>query len=297
MHIKSNIEHNVIDVVILAVCPLLLVLTNAMSAVYYVLATAFCFMISAVVCLLLNKFLSKTVKVFVTVVLSTFLITVFNYFVSEYQFLGLKSSDENYYAILSTIVLSIDIYYIDSKAAVNNFFMRILNSIFVFALVSFVYVVVKEFLSFGTIFDWKPFAYAGYEFFESITFSFILIAILCAVFEILFRSISSYKQSKSMAYAKLLKQVRNERVFQYDTLRRQKLLASDVEYKHVGSDEYEDIRDKENKNETLSDLVDEEEPVHDDSENVIKKRKSKLKVSKETKVQQIFDKERKGGRK
>ena len=41
MHIKSNIEHNVIDVVILAVCPLLLVLTSAKDAVYYICTTLY----------------------------------------------------------------------------------------------------------------------------------------------------------------------------------------------------------------------------------------------------------------
>ena len=36
MHIKSNIEHNVIDVVILAICPLILIMDNASSALYYI---------------------------------------------------------------------------------------------------------------------------------------------------------------------------------------------------------------------------------------------------------------------
>lgn len=299
MHIKSNIEHNVIDVVILAICPLILIMDNAASAIYYIFATAFCFIISAVICLILNKFLSKTMKVFITAVLSTFLITIFNYFIQEYSFLGLSASDQNYYAILSTIVMSIDIYYIDIKAAVNNYFVRVLNSILIYAIVSIVFVSVKEFLAFGTLFNWKPFAYSGYQFFETVTFSFIWLALLCAVSEIIFRKISKYLEQKNMAYAKLLKQVKNERVFQYDSLRRQKLLASEVEIKYVDNEEFEEIVEKDNKNESLAELDDseKEEEEQTDKSSTIKKKKSRLKVSKETKVQQVFDKEKKEGKK
>ena len=298
MHIKSNIEHNVIDVVILAICPLILIMDNATSALYYICATAFCFVISAIICLMLNKFLSKTMKVFITAVLSTFLITIFNYLIQEYSILRLSASDQNYYAILSTIVMSIDIYYIDIKAAVNNYFVRVLNSILIYAIISLIFVVVKEFLSFGTVFNWKPFAYSGYAFFETVTFSFIWLALLCAVSEIVFRKISKYLEQKNMAYAKLLKQVKNERVFQYDSLRRQKLLASEVEIKYVDNEEFEEIVDKDNKNESLAELDEsnKEEDSQADKTSTIKK-KSRLKVSKETKVQQVFDKEKKEGKK
>ena len=299
MHIKSNIEHNVVDVVILAICPLILVMDTVDAALYYIAATALCFILSAIVCLALNKYLSKIMKVFITAVLSTFLITIFNYLIAEYDLLGLTSSDKNYYAVLSTIVMSIDIYYIDNKAAVNHYFARVLNSVFVFAIITLVYVVIKEFLSFGTVFDHKLFKFAGYDFFRTITFSFILMAFLCAVSAALFRAISKYMQNKQMAYAKLLKQVKNERIFQYDSLRRQKLLTSEVEIKYIDDEELEVIRDKDNKNESLAELVDDkgESEEIDGHTTEIKKSKSKLKVSKETKVQQIFDRNKKGGKK
>lgn len=298
MHIKSNIEHNVIDVVILAICPLILIMNNLNSALYYIFATAFCFIISAVICLMLNKFLSKTMKVFITAVLSTFLITLFNYFIQEHGFLGITASDNNYYAVLSTIVMSIDIYYIDTKASVNNYFLRVLNSIFIFAIVSIVFVAVKEFLSFGTLFNWKPFKYSGYAFFETVTFSFIWLAFVCAISEIVFRAISKHLEQKSMAYAKLLKRVKSERVFQYDSLRRQKLLSSEVEIKYVGDDEFKNIIDKDNRNESFSELKNDDKSVAPEKrKSIIKRKKSKLKVSKETKVQHIFDQEKKGGKK
>ena len=293
MHIKSNIEHNVIDVVILAICPLLLVMNNANAALYYILATAFCYLVSALFCLALNKYLSKTMKVFVTAVLSTFLITIFNYLITHYNILGIEPNDNNYYAVLSTIILSIDVYYIDIKAAVNNFFLRILNSALIFAVVSFVYVIVKEFLSLGTIFGWKPFVYSGYAFFETITFNFIWLALLCAICEIIFRTITKKLEAKSMAYAKLLKQIRNERVFQYDNLRRQKLLTSEVEYKFVDNEEHENIKEKVNENKSLADLDEKEPDESDEQKTVIKRKRSKLKVSKEAKVQHVFERDSK----
>ena len=297
MHIKSNIEHNIIDVVILALCPLIIIMDNSMSALYYIVATAICFVFSAIICLMLNKYLSKTMKVFITAVLSTFLITIFNYLIQEYSFLGLSASDQNYYAILSTIVMSIDIYYIDTKAVVNHYFVRVLISILVYALVSLIFIVVKEFLSFGTIFNWKPFKYSGYAFFETVVFSFIWLALLCVICEIVFRKISKFIEQRHMAYAKLLKQIKNERVFQYDTLRRQKLLSSNVEIKYVDNVDFEEILDKDNKNESLASLDNDDKDDVEDKTTTIKKKKSKLKVSKETKVQQVFDKEKKGGKK
>lgn len=299
MHIKSNIEHIVIDVIIVAICPLILIMNDAKSALFYISATAACLLVSSILCLMLNKYLSKIMKVFITTVFSSFLITIFNFVIKEYGFLGLEASDKNYYAVLSTIVLSIDIYYIEIKAAVNHYFARVLNSIFVFAVVTMLYIVIKEFLSLGTIFDFKPFKYSGFEFFNTYTFSFILLAMLAAFCSMAFRAISRYLQEKSMAYAKLLKQIKNERIFQYDSLRRQKLLTSEVEIKYVDSEEYEEIRDKDNKNESLADLVsddaDEEKEQH--TEGTIKKRKSKLKVSKEAKVQHMFERSTKGGKK
>ncbi len=299
MHIKSNIEHIVIDVIIVAICPLVLIMNDAKTALYYVAATAICLLVSAVLCLMLNKYLSKIMKVFITTVLSSFLITVFNYVIKEYGFLGLEATDKNYYAILSTIVLSIDIYYIEIKAAVNHYFARVLNSIFVFALITMIYIVIKEFLSVGTIFEWKPFKYSGFEFFNTYTFSFILLAMIAAFSSMTFRAISRHLQEKSMAYAKLLKQIKNERIFQYDSLRRQKLLTSEVEIKYVDGDEYEEIKDKDNKNESLADLVSDEDGEEKErhTEGTIKKRKSKLKVSKEAKVQHMFERSTKGGKK
>lgn len=299
MHIKSNIEHIVIDVIIVAVCPLILVMNDANSALYYIAATALCTIVSALLCLMLNKYLSKIMKVFITAVLSTFLITIFNYLVKEYGILGLESSNDNYYAVLSTIVMSIDIYYIEIKAAVNHYFAQVLNSVFVFALITMLYIIIKEFLSLGTVFGWQPFSFSGYEFFNTYTFSYILMALLAAFCSMAFRAITKRIQNKSMAYAKLLKQVKNERIFQYDSLRRQKLLTSEVEIKYVDNDEYEKIRDKDNKNESLAGLVseDEEGETSHQTGTTIKKRKSKLKVSKEAKVQHMFERNAKGGKK
>lgn len=296
MHIKSNIEHNIVDVIILAICPLILVLTDVKSAFTYCVLTSICLLISSFVCYVLNKILSKTLKIFVTIIISTMIVTIVNFVLTEYQVWNFTASNLNYYAILSTIVMSIDLFYIDSKAVVNHYLFRVISSILVFLLITMFYGVIKEFLCIGTIVDWKPFKYSGFAFFKTITFSFILMGFTCVFFEVIFRTISKYVENKSMIYAKLLKQIKNERVFQYDSLRRQKLLESNVEYKYINTEEYEDIIDRNNKNESLAGMMPEDENQNIEvKQTVIKKKKSKLKVSKEAKIQQLFDKNRKGG--
>lgn len=299
MHIKSNIEHNIVDVVILSICPLFLVLTNLESALYYIATTIICLLISALFCFVFNKFLSKTMKVFITAVLSTFIITIINFLIEEYGFLGLSATDENYYSILSTIVISIDIYYIDTKAVEKHYFKNLFVTFFVFSIVTLGYVIVKEFLSFGTFAGQKLFKYSGFEFFKTVIFDFILMAFVCAISSAIYRVVSKKISQRKMDYAKLMKQIKYERIFQYDTLRRQKLLSSNVEIKYVDNEEIESIMEKDNQNKSLTDIVDdgEEKSQDGDQQTTVIKKKSKLKVSKETKVQQVFDKAAKEGKK
>ena len=226
-------------------------------------------------------------KVFITAVLSTFLITIINVLIEKQGFLGLKASDNNYFAILSTIVMSIDIFYIDTKANVNNYFRKIFVTIGVFALVTIVYASLKEI--FNTI------STEG-KFFTSITFNLILMALVCALSSFVYRFIMKILLERKMSYSKLLKQIKHERVFQYDSLRRKKLLTSEVEIKYVNSDEIEEIFEKESHNKSLIELIESEEEDDDGSKVVIKKKKSKLKVSKETKIQKVFDKTNREGK-
>lgn len=290
MHIKTNIEMSFIQIVILAICPLLLFVNNCGDAVYYIVATSVCFLLSAFVCFVFNKFLSKTIKIFITAVLSTFIITIFNYFAEKYGVLGLSISDENYFAILSTIVLSIDSIYLETKALVNNFLFKLIRTVFVFALFVMIYGVFKEFLAFGTLFDKQIIkTFFGYKFFESIAFDFVLLGCMCVVGEIINRVIVRKINRENMMYEKYVKKIRNEKKFQYDELRRKKLLTTPIETNKIGGDDAEIIKEKENENKVV--VQEEIEPKEKEESSVKKKKKKnkKLKVSKEAKIEKLAE--------
>ena len=291
MHIKTNIEMSFVQLVILAICPLLFVVNNAYEMLYYSIVVCACFLIGAFVCFVFNKFMSKSIKVFITALLSTFMITIFNYFVDTNQLFGLVVKDQGFFAVISTIILSANIIYIDIKASTNHYFYKILRTAFVFVLLTVIYGVIKEFLAFGTLFRFKFFNFSGFSFFASVTFNFVLLGVICALAELIISAITKKQEQRSIEYQKIVKKIRNEKAFQYDTLRRNKLLASTIETNKIDGERVEDINDRESQNESIdSELLTstetEERPVK-------RKRNKKFKASKETKIEKIFDK--KGG--
>ena len=232
MHVKTNIEHNFIQVAILAICPLLLVMENIHQALFFIVATIVCFLISALVCLVFNKFLSRNLKIFITALLSTFIITLINELLKNNSFWGLQSSDHCFFAVLSTICLCVDIYFIDTKAVVSRYFVKLITNCVIFALLSFIYVFFVELLGYGTIFG-KATSVTGAEFFRSITFKFIWLGLVCVVFDAIYRIYIKYYDKRNITYQKFVKRIRDEKEYQYNELRKKKLLTSPVEIKYV----------------------------------------------------------------
>ena len=74
MHIKTNIEHNMVQIIVLAICPLILVVNTMTQGLFFIVSTILCFVLSSFLCGLLNKYFSRNVKIFVTAVLSSFII-------------------------------------------------------------------------------------------------------------------------------------------------------------------------------------------------------------------------------
>lgn len=293
MHIKSNIELNLVHLATLAICPLLTVLVDAKMGVFFTIATMICFLSSAFVCFVFNKYLSRTMKIFITALFSTFVVTMINFMLEKFGWFGLASSDIHFFAVLSTIVLSIDIYYIDTKATSNHYFGRVLLCVAVFAVLTLTFAFVKEFLSFGTILNKQIFAFDGIGFFETITFGFIWLGLVCAFVDMIYRALGRKYKEKMMTYEKYVKQIRDEKAFQYDTLRRKKLLKSEIEIKKIADEEAEELKQKESENKALAEPVD--EPKEDEESDVEtkpkkKKKNKKLKVSKEAKVEKALDK-------
>ena len=296
MHLRTNIELSYIQIIMLAICPLFLIVNTFEYALYFACATAVCYILSAFICFVFNKYLSNSVKIFITAIFSTFIITMLNFLIEEYHILNLTVSDNYYFVVISTIVLSTGNSYVETKAVVDNYLLKILRSAFMFAVFLIGYSVVKEFLSFGTIYNKQLFAYAGFEFFESITFDFIFLGIVCALAEMVYRILLKRANEKQMMYAKFKRKIRNEKKHQYDVLRRKKLLASDVQKNVIGDDEAKEIIQMERENE--DELVEEtleatEEESSEPSGPKKKKKNKKLKVSKEAKIEQAFSQGRK----
>lgn len=301
MHLRTNIELSYIQIIMLAICPLFLIVNTLEYALYFSCATAVCYILSAFICFVFNKHLSSSLKIFITAIFSTFIITMFNFMIEEYHILGLTISDNYYFVVISTIVLSTSSSYVETKAAVDNYLLKILRTAFMFALFLIFYSVVKEFLSFGTIYGKKLFVYAGFEFFRTITFDFIFLGIVCALAEMVYRIVLKKVNDKKMMYAKFKRKIRNEKKHQYDILRRKKLLESEVQKNVIGDEEAKEIiqLERENEEELLSESMEEEEEetteTIDPTTKKKRKKNRKLKVSREAKIEQALSQGRKEG--
>lgn len=300
MHLRTNIEMSFVHIAILALCPLMFVMEHADYAVYFILATCVCYFISAIVCLIFNKFFSRSVKVFVTAILSVFIVTLFEFVIEKYSIFGLTMAvhEDGAFAIISTTILSIDITYINTKAVAKNYFWKIVRAMFVFAVMGFAYSIMKEFLAFGTVFGHRLFGFSGHAFCQTMAFNWLWMGIIAFVAEVINRAISKKITDKQIAYQKLLKKIREEKVFQYDSLRRQKVLISQMETNKIDGEKVEEIVEKESANEVvdMEEITEKPEgegdaPVEDAKSK--KKKKKKLKVSKQAKVEQVFEKKSK----
>ncbi len=293
MHIRTNIELNMVHLAVLAVCPFMMVALTAKQTLLLVLSTAVCFFVSAFLCYALNKYLTRNIKIFVTAILSAFIITLLNFILKKFTILGFEASNLNFFAVLSTVVLCVDIFYIDTQAVVNNYLVRIVLLLASFAVISLVYAIIKEILGFGTLFETNINNFSGIDFCKTATFGLLLLGIIAIIAEIIYRAISATLGDKKIAYQKFVKLIREEKEFQYDNLRRNKLLASEVQTNRVNDEVMDKIKEKINSNEVgvIEEEKEEEEVVEETSKKKRKTKKNKkLKFSKEAKVEKLFDK-------
>ena len=126
MHIKSNIEHNVIQIVVLAICPLLMVINNLNQAFFYIISTSVCYFVSAIVCKIFSKYLDSSLKIFVTAVLSTFVMTFLNIVLKNHTIMSIETSDDIYFSVLATICICLDTYFVDKKSETKLYIFKVL---------------------------------------------------------------------------------------------------------------------------------------------------------------------------
>ena len=261
MHIKTNIEHSPVQIIVLAICPLLLVVSSVNEAVFFVCGTIICLLISQLFLMMFNKYLNNNVKAMLTAIISAFLVIVSTILVKD--FTQYQMPENAYFIIFSTTVISAEFIYFRNKAVTKHYLLYIFKIIFIFALLTFVYALIKEFLAFGTIYKKQLFKFAGVKFCKSMIFNLLLLATLCALFDYVVRSIDKKVETKNMVYQKYIKIIRNEKAFQYDRLRREKLLTNDIEVNRVNKEDAEKIAQKESENEAIESV---KEVISEESE-------------------------------
>ncbi len=261
MHIKTNIEHSPVQIIVLAICPLLLVVSSVNEAVFFVCGTIICLLISQLFLMMFNKYLNNNVKAMLTAIISAFLVIVSTILVKD--FTQYQMPENAYFIIFSTTVISAEFIYFRNKAVTKHYLLYIFKIIFIFALLTFVYALIKEFLAFGTIYKKQLFKFAGVKFCKSMIFNLLLLATLCALFDYVVRSFDKKVETKNMVYQKYIKIIRNEKAFQYDRLRREKLLTNDIEVNRVNKEDAEKIAQKESENEAIESV---KEVISEESE-------------------------------
>ena len=289
MHIKSNIELNVVHFAVLAICPLLLVATNAVQAMLYILLTAISFFLAVFLCYIFNKYLSVPVKIFITALLASFVVTIANFILEKSNSALVQAGSVNFYAALSTVILSIDTFYVNTKASSKHYLAKLLNSIVSFAVLLMAYVILTEILGYGTFFGKSIKNFGGIEFFRSITFGLLWLGLICAFAELVYRYINAKQKERKLTYQKFLKQIRNEKAFQYDKLRREKLLTNPIEVNSIGGEKAEEENEKSNDN--IIDVEDKKEETEEEPKTAIRKKNRRFKASHETKVEKVFDRQ------
>ena len=94
---------------------------------------------------------------------------------------GLEANKDCFYAVLSTICLSIDVYCINSKSAVKFHMFKTFIDCGIFAGFLMIFATIVEFFGFGSFFGIHIFNPATGEFFRSITFKLVLLGLITII--------------------------------------------------------------------------------------------------------------------
>lgn len=283
MHIKTNVEHSSVQIIVLALCPLLFVVSSMVDAIFFMSGTILCLLISQFVILIFNKYLTNNVKAMITALISALLVIVSTILVKEYT--DKIMPETSYFIIFSTTILNAEFIYFRNKAVMKRYFLSVLKIIFIFALLFMTYAAIKEFMAFGTLMEKSIFAFQGFEFCRTMIFNLLLLASLCALFDYVVRVIDKVHETKSMMYQKYVKIIRNEKSFQYDRLRRERLLTNEIEVNKLSKADSEKLKQKSSENETIESI--QEEIVDDKTEDEVVETAETEEVNNETEKQEV----------
>ena len=128
-------------------------------------------------------------------------------------------------------------------------------------------------------------SYSGFGFFNTIASDFLLLGLMCFLFDLLFRWIDKQIENKNIKYQKYIKTIRDEKSFQYDSLRRQKLLVNEIEVNNMNAKEAEKIIQKNSENEAINsvqEVLNEEQSDEEEAENLEETENEKKRKGKKT---------------
>ena len=109
MHIKTNIELSSVQIAVLAICPLISVIGGVVDALYFAVGTTICLLLSQLFCWIFNKYVSNSIKIFVSALCASFVVVMGGHFSKE--IFNIVLGDDFYFIIFSTIVLCSDFVY------------------------------------------------------------------------------------------------------------------------------------------------------------------------------------------
>ena len=262
MHVKTNIEHSSVQIIILAMCPLITVMTSLKESLFFLSGIVLCLIVSQIFILMFNRYLTNDVKTLLTALISAVIVVIASIGFKEIYNIILPTN--TYFVVFSTTILSAEFIYFRNKATTTHYFMSIMKFVLIFTILMVLYSVIKEFLTFGAIYEKQIFKFSGFDFCKTIIFDLILLASICVVADYIVRTIDKKHEIKMMVYQKYLKIVRNEKIFQYDSLRRDKLLTNKIEINKINKNDAEKIIQKEDENEAIESV---EDVVSEDAEN------------------------------
>lgn len=282
MRVKSSTQQNIVQIVILSICPLLAVINNLNQGLFYILATCICFAVSAVICKIFNKLFSKNMKVFITAILSTFILTIVNYMLGKHTILGIETPTASYYAVLSTMCLCLDAYFLDKKSEKKLYIFKIIYDCVYFAVILMIFSVFTEFLGFGTVFKVTIIpGFTGNPFFQTMVSKFLMLGIIHLILETTYQARQEKAYEKKIILEKYVRRIRDEKFFQYDSLRRKQLLASKIIINNVNDETVMEIEEKLDQNEMVETEAEKKLKIKEAEE--AKEAKEAAKISKKDK--------------
>ena len=288
MRIKSKFELNFVHIAVLAICPLIVTTVNFYNAFTVLILSLISLVLSSLVCLIIAKNSSKTLRVFIAALVSALVVTGYELLVMNKIFEG--SGNVSSFAILSSIVLCVDLFYIDTKVS-KNYLIKIFRLIAVYSFILMLYASLKELFVTGTIGGLKIINnYVAVDFFKMVTFDFLVLGLLCALVDRVVSLLVNLFNDYAMVYNKYKQKIRGEKAFIYEYYRRKKLLTSEVEINEVGKKE--DSEDESDENDELEQEDKELKKEEKQKISEIKhkpKGKSRLRVSKEARLEKMFD--------